>query len=70
MKLAYFLAKGFDLTKHVAFTKNFRVKCSQCEALVINGVACHETGCPNAKHECRGCNAIIPANQKYCGDCL
>ena len=24
-----------------------RVKCSQCEALCINGVACHETGCPN-----------------------
>lgn len=21
--------------------------CNQCEALMINGVFCHETGCPN-----------------------
>lgn len=26
-----------------------RVKCSQCDALVINGLACHETGCPNGR---------------------
>ena len=26
-----------------------RVGCSQCEALVINGTACHEHGCPNKK---------------------
>jgi len=24
-----------------------KVGCSQCEALVISGVACHEQGCPN-----------------------
>lgn len=24
-----------------------RIKCSQCEALVINGVPTHEHGCPN-----------------------
>lgn len=24
------------------------MKCDQCEMLSINGVACHETGCPNA----------------------
>jgi hypothetical protein len=23
--------------------------CDQCEALVINGVFCHETGCPNTR---------------------
>lgn len=23
--------------------------CDQCEMLSINGLACHETGCPNAK---------------------
>ena len=22
--------------------------CDQCEVLTINGVACHETGCPNS----------------------
>lgn len=26
-----------------------RVRCDQCEALMINGVFCHETRCPNAK---------------------
>jgi hypothetical protein len=25
----------------------YRPACSQCAALVINGVACHERGCPN-----------------------
>jgi hypothetical protein len=23
--------------------------CDQCEALLINGVFCHETGCPNSR---------------------
>jgi hypothetical protein len=27
--------------------KYVRVKCDQCEILVINGIACHEHGCPN-----------------------
>ena len=34
-------ALGFDLS-----TKS-RVKCSQCEVLVIYGTPCHEHGCPN-----------------------
>jgi hypothetical protein len=25
-----------------------RLKCNQCQLLSINGVACHETGCPNS----------------------
>jgi hypothetical protein len=29
--------------------KQFRLRCNQCEALMINGVFCHETGCPNSK---------------------
>jgi hypothetical protein len=39
---------GFDLSKYTG-AKTWRVRCSQCEALCINGVACHERGCPNAK---------------------
>lgn len=39
--------QGFDESSHIPFTKHYRVKCSQCEALTINGVPCHETGCPN-----------------------
>jgi hypothetical protein len=40
--------RGFDLTTYNRSTGYYRVRCSQCEALVINGIACHETGCPNA----------------------
>jgi len=25
------------------------MRCDQCEALMINGVFCHETGCPNTR---------------------
>ena len=32
-----------------------RVRCDGCEALVIQGVACHETGCPEAWREPREC---------------
>jgi hypothetical protein len=62
-------ARGFDMSRHVPLTKQYQLGCSQCEALVINGVATHETGCPNATHECRGCNARIPARQRYCEEC-
>jgi hypothetical protein len=27
------------------------VRCSQCAALFINGMACHETGCPNQRRK-------------------
>ena len=60
-------ALGFDLSTHTG--KRIRPKCSQCEALVVNGVPTHEAGCPNKTHECRGCNARIPMNQRYCEDC-
>lgn len=59
---------GFDLSTQAPF-QPIRVRCSQCEALAINGVPCHETGCPNATHECRGCNARIPVRQRYCENC-
>lgn len=26
-----------------------RIHCNQCEAAMINGVFCHEIGCPNSK---------------------
>jgi hypothetical protein len=31
------------------FSKAIYVRCSQCEALCINGVPCHEIGCPNGR---------------------
>ncbi len=43
--------------------------CDSCEAMSINGHATHERGCPNRRHECNGCNALIPVNVRYCEDC-
>jgi hypothetical protein len=46
-------AAGFDLSRRLGrddggrFTRGIRVGCSRCEALVINGLPTHETGCPN-----------------------
>jgi hypothetical protein len=62
-------AYGFDKSKHIPFTKHYRIGCSQCQALAVNGTATHERGCPNAVHECRGCNTLVPMRQKYCEDC-
>ena len=62
-------ARGFDASRHVPFTSTYRVACSNCEALVINGVAAHERGCPNQVHECRGCNSTVPRAGMYCEDC-
>ena len=42
--------QGFDKSYCIEGTDQIKVKCSQCEALVINGVPCHENGCPNRKH--------------------
>lgn len=39
--------QGFDRSGHVPGAKEWWVRCSSCEAAVVNGVACHETGCPN-----------------------
>jgi len=52
--LASLKARGFDRSVVVRygavfFTRGARVGCSQCEALVINRVACHEAGCPNER---------------------
>lgn len=44
-------AKGFDASKVIPFERRWRVKCSQCETLVVNGVPTHETGCPNTPRD-------------------
>lgn len=31
--------------------KSFTVYCNQCEALAINGMPCHEHGCPNRQYD-------------------
>lgn len=47
VNIARAVAWGFDRSE-AAEGGYIRVRCSQCAALVVNGVACHETGCPNA----------------------
>jgi hypothetical protein len=50
------------------------IMCNSCDALVINGVVCHETGCPDAwkkEKECANCdNTFVPMlkDQKFCSD--
>lgn len=39
--------RGFDQSYYDKDSGAYRVKCSQCEALCINGTATHEHGCPN-----------------------
>lgn len=60
---------GFDLATHIPGTRQYRIGCSHCAALTINGTPTHERGCPSATHECNGCNARIPVRQRYCEDC-
>lgn len=66
-------ALGFDNSQSFGKRWNMKsvaVKCSQCNAMVVNGTPLHEAGCPNEMRECNGCNNIIPKNQRYCSDCL
>lgn len=54
-----------------------RIRCDQCEAVMINGLFCHETGCPNSKCEwidgqwtemrkCFECRCDVPAEDTCC----
>jgi tRNA(Ile2) C34 agmatinyltransferase TiaS len=49
--------------------------CEQCEAVRINGVLCHEHGCPDAwkdeKRECKWCGSQFNPegrNQYFCSE--
>ncbi len=48
---------GFELQGQ--FQREQAMRCQSCELARINGVICHETGCPNAHRfslrECRWC---------------
>lgn len=61
------MARGFDTSTLSGI--DIKVGCSQCAVMIINGWPCHETGCPNQKHLCAGCDTFIPLQQKYCEDC-
>lgn len=67
--IAYLVAYGFDRSRPLA-DGGVAVRCSHCNACVINGLPSHETTCPNARHQCRGCNELIPATRHFCPACL
>lgn len=60
---------GFTVTPVFRRPNLLAVSCTQCQALVINGIATHESGCQNARHECAGCSAWVPVRVKYCPEC-
>ncbi len=62
-------SQGFDSSTYNKEFRHLHVLCSQCAAVVINGVPCHETGCPNEMHECNGCNEPVGRNVRYCAEC-
>lgn len=62
-------ARGFDQSRQRIGERVVAVSCSQCEALVINGVACHERSCPNQTYNCKGCDATVSRSGAYCPDC-
>ncbi len=51
------------------------MNCQSCDAVFINGILCHEHGCPdswkNNKNECPWCgNKFVPEEkgQRFCDD--
>lgn len=44
------------------------MQCDQCEMLTINGVACHETGCPNSGARWDS-ESEMWVKQRVCFDC-
>jgi len=63
-------ARGFDTSHAWPFGRGWHIGCSQCEALVINGVPAHESGCLNQVHTCHGCDAQVVARPgAYCPTC-
>lgn len=70
-RIEHYHALGFNRSTHTFGRPNLiSIACDSCASVVINNIPCHERGCPNATHECNGCNERIPVSRKYCNDCL
>ncbi len=50
-------------------TKVKKGRCNSCEIMYINGVRCHETGCPEAwkdkKHICKWCGQEFEPEERH-----
>jgi len=44
------------------------ISCDSCQAIIIQGVFCHESGCPNAwrdkSRECKWCGSIFTPKER------
>jgi hypothetical protein len=49
--------------------KTAKVRCNQCEALMINGVFCHERECPNERKtwDAERSDWVLYLDCRYCG---
>ena len=50
-RIAKLRRQGFNVEVGEENDGRVRVTCNQCVAMVINGVACHERGCPAASRK-------------------
>ena len=50
-----------------------KTQCNSCEVLYINGIKCHEHGCPEAwkdeKRSCKWCGSNFVPESKYQNFC-
>lgn len=61
--------RGFDRSMEDEEEGGCFASCSQCAAVVINGVPCHEHGCPNDTHPCWECDAPVSKCYRLCESC-
>lgn len=75
------LISGKTSVYQISIEKKYVMECNQCEAAMINGVFCHETGCPNTharfdadtgewikQRVCYNCGNTIDADGVCCLD--
>jgi hypothetical protein len=50
-------------------TKTIKQRCNSCEVMYINGIRCHEHGCPEAYkeelRECKWCGCEFEPEDRY-----
>jgi hypothetical protein len=72
MNLQKLEALGFDRSANTFGRENLlSVACSQCQSMVVNGVPCHESGCPNERSEveCRECGTEFVQESRWDTTC-
>ena len=66
-RLRHHVTGAIERGEKQAITERKPMRCDQCEMLSINGVACHERGCPNTGARWDGETWIEQATCSVCG---